>query len=129
MVPEVAQMAEKVALPMKLVLIGLVAGGVVGLLGVGASTIVVPALTFWLAVDEHDAHGTCSAVVLPTALISALLYARQGFVNWRLAINLGIGGAAGAYLGTILMPHLSAVWLRRVFAVTALAAGWQMLRR
>jgi uncharacterized protein len=119
----------KTASPVKLLLIGLVAGSVVGLLGVGASTIVVPALTFWLAVAEHEAHGTCSAVVLPTALISALLYACKGYVNWNLALNLGLGGAAGAYLGTTLMPHISPEWLRRIFAATALLAGWQMLMK
>jgi uncharacterized membrane protein YfcA len=122
-------MAVKMGLPIKLLIVGLVAGAVVGLLGVGASTVVVPALTFWLAVEEHEAHGTCSAVVLPTALISAWLYARQGYVNWMLALNLGIGGAAGALVGAAVMPHLSPVWLRRVFAVTALVAGWQMLRK
>ena len=114
----------------KLLTTGLVAGLVVGLLGVGASTVVVPALTFWLGVDEHEAHGTTCLVVLPTALISAWLYARQGYVNLPLALNLGLGGAVGAYLGaTWLMPRLSPVWLRRIFATTALAAGWLMLRR
>jgi uncharacterized protein len=114
----------------KLLTVGLAAGGVVGLLGVGASTVVVPALTFWLGVDEHEAHGTTCLVVLPTALVSAWLYARQGHVNWSLALNLGLGGAAGAYIGaTWLMPRLSPIWLRRIFATTALAAGWQMLRR
>ncbi|HWI64731.1 MAG TPA: sulfite exporter TauE/SafE family protein [Symbiobacteriaceae bacterium] len=114
--------------PTKLLLIGLVAGTVVGLLGVGASTVVVPALTFWIGRPEHKAHGTTCLVVLPTAVIGAWLYSRQGNVNWPLALNLGIGGAAGAYLGTRLMGHLSPIWLRRVFATTALIAGWQMLR-
>lgn len=113
----------------KLLSTGLVAGGVVGLLGVGASTVVVPALTFWMGVEEHQAHGTCSAVVLPTALVSAVVYAFKGYVSWPLALNLAAGGVVGAYLGTLLMPHLSPVWLRRVFAATALLAGWQMLRR
>lgn len=120
--------AETVS-PIKLLTIGLVAGLVVGFLGVGASTVVVPALTFWLGVEEHAAHGTTSAVVLPTALVSAFLYARGGYINWPLAINLGIGGGVGAYLGTLLMPRLSPEWLRRIFATTALLAGWQMLRK
>lgn len=113
----------------QLLLTGLLAGGVVGLLGVGASTVVVPALTFWMHRGEHEAHGTTCAVVLPTALVSAYLYARGGHVNWSLALNLGLGGAVGAYLGTLLMPRLSPLWLRRIFATTALLAGWQMLRR
>lgn len=117
------------AAPGRLIIIGLVAGLVVGLLGVGASTVVVPALAFWIGVREHEAHGTTNAVVLPTALVSAVQYARHGHVNWSLAVALGLSGAAGAYLGTVLMPHLSAVWLRRLFATTALLAGWQMLRK
>ncbi|HYF91174.1 MAG TPA: sulfite exporter TauE/SafE family protein [Symbiobacteriaceae bacterium] len=114
--------------PLKLLAIGLVAGLVVGLLGVGASTIVVPALTFWIGRPEHKAHGTTCMVVLPTALVGAWLYSRQGNVNWALALNLGMGGAVGALIGTRLMKHLSPIWLRRVFATTALLAGWQMLR-
>lgn len=122
-------MKTDVAVPaFKLLLIGLVAGGVVGLLGVGASTVVVPALTFWICRPEHKAHGTTCMVVLPTAIVGAWLYSRQGNVSWMLALNLGIGGAAGALLGTRLMKHLSPIWLRRVFATTALLAGWQMLR-
>lgn len=113
--------------PVRLALIGLAAGLVVGLLGVGASTVVVPGLTLWLGVEEHIAHGSTCAVVLPTALISVLLYARRGNVLWPLALPLALGGAAGAFLGTLLMPHLPAHWLRRLFAATALLAGWQML--
>lgn len=112
----------------KLLTTGLVAGLVVGLLGVGASTVVVPALTFWIGVAEHEAHGSTTAVVLPTALVGVVVYLLQGLVNWRLALNIGLGGAVGAYLGTVLMPHLSPIWLRRIFATTALLAGWQMLR-
>ncbi len=115
--------------PWRLLLIGLAAGGVVGLLGVGASTVVVPALAFWIGLEEHEAHGTTSAVVLPTALVSAVVYALKGHVDLRLALQLGLGGAAGAFLGVTLMPHLSPLWLRRVFATTALVAGWQMLHR
>lgn len=113
----------------RLLAIGAVAGLAVGLLGVGASTIVVPALTFWVGLEEHPAHGTATAVVLPTALVSTLLYTRNGFVNWSLALNLAAGGALGAYTGTLLMPHISPLWLRRIFATTALLAGWQMLRK
>lgn len=113
----------------KLLTTGLLSGGVVGLLGVGASTIVVPSLTYWVGLEEHEAHGTCSLVVLPTALVSMLLYARNGYVNWSLAVVLALSGGVGAYLGTLLMPHLSPLWLRRIFATTALLAGWQMVRR
>jgi uncharacterized membrane protein YfcA len=122
-------MSQVSAAPARLIVIGAIAGLVVGLLGVGASTVVVPALALWIGVSEHKAHGTTTAVVLPTAVISALLYAWRGMVQWKLALYLGIGGAVGAYLGTLLMPHLSPIWLRRIFAVTALLAGWQMLRR
>lgn len=118
-----------IRLPMKLMTIGSAAGLIVGLLGAGASTVVVPALTGWLGVPEHEAHGTTCVVVLPTALLSSVLYWRGGYVNGSLALMLGISGAAGAYLGTVLMPHISALWLRRIFATTALLAGWQMLTR
>jgi uncharacterized membrane protein YfcA len=115
--------------PVRLLLIGLVSGTVTGLLGVGASTVVVPALTYWLSRPEHKAHGTTCLVVLPTALVGAWAYSRHGDVNWLLAANVAVGGAVGAFLGARLMDKLSPEWLRRIFATTALLAGWQMLRR
>jgi hypothetical protein len=118
-----------ISLPSKLVGIGLVTGLTVGLLGVGASSVVVPALTGWIGLPEHEAHGTTCLVVLPTALLSAWIYARSGYVSLWLALSLGASGAVGAYLGALLMPHISPLWLRRIFATTALLAGWQMLRR
>lgn len=117
------------ARPWRLLTIGAVAGLVVGFLGVGASTVVVPALTAWIGLAEHEGHGTATAVVLPTALVSTFLYARHGHVPWPLAAQLAAGGAVGAYLGTRLMPHIPPLWLRRIFATTALLAGWQMLTR
>lgn len=113
----------------KLLSTGLLAGLVVGFLGVGASTVVVPAMTFWMGIHEHEAHGTTCIVVLPTALIAAWLYAMKGHVDLNLALTLGAGGVVGAYLGTLLMGRLSPLVLRRVFATTALLAGWQMLSR
>lgn len=112
----------------KLLATGLMAGLVVGLLGVGGSTVLVPAMTFWIGMEEHEAHGSTTAVILPTAVVGLVVYLMQGLANWGLALNIGLGGAVGAYLGTVLMPHISPIWLRRIFATTCLLAGWQMLR-
>lgn len=115
--------------PWRLLLIGGAAGLVVGLLGVGASGVVVPGLTLWAGLREHQAHGTATAVVLPTALVSGAVYALGGNVPWLMAAQLAAGGALGAYAGTLIMPHLPPIWLRRIFATTALLAGWQMVAR
>lgn len=110
-------------------LIGLAAGLVNGLLGVGGGTVLVPALTLWKQVPDHQAHGTTLAVILPTSVASVLVYSQRGYLDWRLALWLAAGGATGSYLGARLLERLSEATLRKVFAVFLILAGLQLLWR
>jgi uncharacterized membrane protein YfcA len=100
-----------------------------GFLGVGGGTVLVPGLTLWLGVEEHEGHGTALAVIVPTALLSALVYAHKGLVDWSLALQIALGGVVGAYAGACLMPRLSAHTLRWVYGSFLLFAGYQLLTR
>lgn len=118
-------MSEAVAL----VAIGLMAGLLAASLGIGGGIIYVPALVSLFAVMQHQAQGTSLAVIVPTAIVAALVHARERRVVWPVAIPLGIGGIVGGLLGARTALALSAPLLRRLFAVFLVFAAIRMLAR
>ena len=83
-----------------LIAIGLAAGLLSGLFGIGGGTIIVPALALWLGMPQRLAAGTSVAAILPAAAVGAISYAVQGNVDWTAALCLAVGIVAGAQLGT-----------------------------
>ena len=72
----------------RLGLIGLLTGLINGLLGIGGGTILIPAMVFLLGEEQHVAHGTSLAVILPTALMSTLIYQYNSHIDWVLAAKI-----------------------------------------
>lgn len=81
-------------------LLGLAAGFLSGLFGVGGGILIVPVLVFFLAMNQRLAHGTSLAAVLPIALSGVAGYALEGEVDWPVALALAAGAMAGAVVGT-----------------------------
>lgn len=100
-----------------LVAIGLAAGLLSGLFGIGGGTIIVPALALWLGMSQKLAAGTSVAAILPTAVVGAASYAIQGNVDWIAALCLAIGIVAGAQLGTYLLARLPVSTIQIAFMV------------
>ena len=105
-------------------LIGVGAGILAGMVGVGGGLIVVPALVYVFKMDQHTAQGTSLAVLLPpTGLFAFLQYYKAGHVNVALAIMIAVGVLVGGYFGGSWAQQLSGPTLRKTFAVfMALAA-------
>ncbi|HET9804811.1 MAG TPA: sulfite exporter TauE/SafE family protein [Candidatus Acidoferrum sp.] len=83
-----------------ILLIGLCAGILVGLLGIGGGIVLVPALTHLLHMDQHAAQGTSLFVLLPPIGLGALLeYRKKGAVDFRAGIYCAVGMLFGGYLG------------------------------
>lgn len=99
--------------------IGLVAGVLSGLFGIGGGIVIVPALMILAKFPAIKATGTSlGALMLPLgAFIGAMTYYRNGNLEVRASIFIAVGMIAGAYLGSQLVQHLSDVQLRRAFAV------------
>src|SRR5690606_38183764 len=89
-----------------LIAVGIAAGLLSGLFGIGGGTIIVPALALWLGMPQRLAAGTSVAAILPTAVVGAISYAVQGNVDWIAALCLAVGIVAGAQLGTYLLARL-----------------------
>lgn len=110
-----------------LIAVGIAAGILSGLFGIGGGTIIVPALAIWLGMPQRLAAGTSVAAILPTAIVGSLSYAAQGNVDWIAALCLAIGIIVGAQLGTYLLAKLpvSALqWAFMVFLVVVIITLW-----
>lgn len=110
-----------------LVALGLGAGGLAGLLGVGGGVIMVPALVLLFGADQHVAEGTSLLVIVPTALLGALRHARAGYTDWRLGLALGAGGVFGGPFGARLALGVDDGILARLFGVFLLIVATQLI--
>ncbi len=99
--------------------IGLLAGILSGLFGIGGGVVIVPALMILAKFPAVKATGTSlGALMLPVgAFIGALTYYRNDNLDVRASVLIALGMIAGAFLGSQLVQHLSDVQLRRAFAV------------
>ena len=95
--------------------IGLLAGLLSGLFGVGGGTVIVPFLVLLLRFDQRLAAGTSLAAIVPTAAVGVISYAVHGSVAWIPALLLAAGAVFGAQIGTWLLPRLSLTVLRWAF--------------
>ena len=103
-------------------LIGLVAGVLSGMFGMGGGVVVVPALVLLLGYGQKTAHGTSLlALLLPVGALAVVSYARAGHVNVRAGLLISAGIFIGALAGARLALLQSEVTLRRLFAVVLVA--------
>lgn len=113
---------------MKLALIGLVAGFMSALLGVGGGIVVVPLLILLLAYTPHAATATSLAAIGITALAGAITFAIAGEVDPAHALLVGLPAAAGATVGATLQQRVRARDLSYLFAAFLVAiAVWLLV--
>ena len=107
--------------------IGIAAGILAGLVGVGGGIIIVPALVYFFGMDQHTAQGTSLAVLLPpVGLFAFLQYYRAGHVDVKVAALIIVGLLVGGWLGGGWAQHISGPALRKGFAVLMAAAAVKM---
>jgi uncharacterized membrane protein YfcA len=109
-------------------LLGLVAGIMSGLIGIGGGTIIVPALVFLFGLSQHKAQGTTLALFIPPiGFLAAWTYYKQGYVDLRIAILICIGFFVGGLFGAKIATRLSNVVLERVFGIALLLISLKMI--
>ena len=104
-------------------LVGIAAGALGGLFGVGGGLIIVPGLVLVVKLDRRLANGTSLAATLPIALASLSTYAYNDNVDWAVAALLTLGAMAGAVIGTKLLTVLPKRTITIIFTVTVLATA------
>ncbi|MBA3735549.1 MAG: sulfite exporter TauE/SafE family protein [Actinobacteria bacterium] len=112
--------------------LGLAAGVLAGMFGIGGGILFVPTLIA-LGLDHHEALGTSLLAIIPTVLVGTWRQARYGNVRWRAAALLGVAAATAAQGGVVLAESLPDATLRRLFAgllvLVAAQIAWRARRR
>jgi uncharacterized protein len=113
--------------------LGLVAGVLSGLFGVGGGILFVPTLTLVLGLTQIHAEASSLLAIIPTAVIGALRQQRYGNVRWRPALVMGLSAVAGVEGGVLLAQALPEHALRRLFGVlmigVAVHVAWRANRK
>src|SRR5437870_5093625 len=110
------------------VALGIVAGVLSGLLGIGGGAIMVPAMTLLMGLSQHVAQGTSLLVIIPTAISGSITHYRMGNIRLPTAAWLAVGGVLGAVAGAALALARSDELLRAVFGTYLAFTGFRMLQ-
>jgi uncharacterized protein len=96
--------------------LGVVAGVLLGLLGIGGGIVLVPAMVHVLRMDQHLAQGTSLFILLPPIGLGALRqYRKAGQVDLRSGILCAIGMILGAWVGGLIAVPMSTPMLKALF--------------
>lgn len=114
--------------------VGCVVGFLAGLFGVGGGILMVPVLIFSYEqsgisplVLTHIAIGTSLFVIFFTSLLSAYQHGKQGNIDWRSALFLGVASSLSAFGMAKLAALLSGRFLRITFALMVMISALKML--
>lgn len=110
-----------------LLCIGLTAGILSGLVGVGGGIVMVP-LLLWVGLSQHEAQGTSLAVLsVPVTAIAAFSYYKEGYVDWKYALIIAAFFVIGAYIGSKIAISLDQKVLKKIFGIILLLVAGKLL--
>ncbi len=110
------------------ILIGIAAGMLSGLVGVGGGLIIVPALVYFLGMSQHSAQGTSlGLILLPVGILGVLTYYKQGHIDVKIVGLLAIGFLAGSYFGSKIALSLPQDTVKKFFAVLMIVVAVKMI--
>ncbi len=110
-----------------LMLLGLLAGYLSGLGGIGGGIVMVPVLVLLFGFTQHRAQGTTLALLIfPVGILGVLNYYKTGNVDIKTTLLLCVGFVLGSYLGSKTAITLSQDMLRKIFAVLLVAVAAKM---
>jgi uncharacterized protein len=111
-----------------LVLIGLAAGVLSGMIGVGGGIIIVPALVYVLGFSQQQAQGTSlGLLLLPVGILAVLNYYKQGYIDAKVVGIMCVTFVLGGWLGSKLSLSLPQETVKKIFAVVLLLVAGKML--
>lgn len=111
-----------------LVVVGICAGILSGLVGVGGGIIIVPALVFFLAFSQKMAQGTSLGILLlPVGILGVLQYYKQGYIDMRVVVIISLAFFFGSYFGSKIALSLPQETVKKIFAGFMLIIAVKML--
>lgn len=110
------------------VLLGLIAGALSGLIGIGGGVIIVPALVFIFGLTQQMAQGTTIALMVPPiGILAAWTYYQKGYVDVKIAALVCLGFVVGGLLGARFATGISSIMLEKIFGGVMLIIALKML--
>jgi uncharacterized membrane protein YfcA len=111
-----------------IMMIGLTAGMLSGLVGVGGGIIIVPALVFFLGFSQQAAQGTSlGLLLLPVGIFAVINYYERGFIDWKVIAIMCITFIIGCWLGSKLALSIPQKTVKRIFAVLLFYTAIKMM--
>ncbi|NBO48903.1 MAG: sulfite exporter TauE/SafE family protein [Chitinophagia bacterium] len=111
-----------------LILIGIAAGFLGGMVGIGGGVIIVPALVLLLGITQHNAQGISLTMMLfPVGILGVINYYKKGYVDFRYAGLIAAGFLIGSYVGSKFSLSLPQETIKKVFAVLMIILAIRML--
>jgi len=110
-----------------LLIIGVLAGVLSGLVGVGGGLAMIPLMILFLGYSQHEAQGTSLAVLaIPVTFLAAYNYYSEGYINWKFALIIALGFVVGGFFGSKLAISINQAMLKKIFGVILLIAAFKM---
>jgi len=111
-----------------LILIGLAAGTMSGMVGIGGGIIIVPCLVLILGFTQHEAQGTSlGLLLLPVGILAVLNYYHKGFIDLRVVGIMCVAFVAGGWIGSKIALSLPQETVKKVFAILLFYTALKML--
>lgn len=111
-----------------LLLIGLTAGILSGMVGIGGGIIVVPALVYFLGFSQHSAQGTVLFMFLfPIGVLGVFNYYQAGYIDWKVAAIMAASFFVGSFLGSKMAISIDMNTLRKVFGAVIFLLSIKMM--
>ncbi len=111
-----------------LIIIGIAAGVLSGMFGVGGGIIIVPALVFFLGMTQHQAQGTSlGLMLLPIGILAAWNYYKSGNLNIKYGLIIAGAFVLGGYFGSKISLSLDQVLVKRIFGFLMLAVALKLI--
>lgn len=108
--------------------IGLLAGILSGLVGIGGGIVIVPVLVYYFAMNQKTAQGTVLFMfLLPIGILGVINYYKAGHVDMKSAVIMAITFAVGSYIGSRTAIAIDTKVVKQIFAVVMILVGIKML--
>jgi uncharacterized membrane protein YfcA len=111
-----------------LIIVGVAAGMLSGLVGLGGGVIIVPALVFLLGFSQYQATGTSLGILLlPAGIFAVMNYYKKGYIDIKVVLLIFAGFLIGGYLGSKISLSLPQTTLKKIFAVVLILIAGKVL--
>jgi uncharacterized membrane protein YfcA len=111
-----------------LIIVGLAAGVLSGMVGVGGGIIIVPALVIFLGFSQHQAQGTSlGLLLLPVGILAVMNYYNKGYIDIKVVAIMSIAFVLGGWLGSKLSLSLPQDTVKKIFAIVLFYTAFRMM--